>query len=70
MLTERGPSLHHIAFRTNDLERDRGQLARAGYSELQGADFVGGGGIYSVFDTLGAVGTMLELFEIRPAIRP
>lgn len=65
-LTTRGPALHHIAFRTDRVAGDRTSFQEQGIGCLQHADFVGGGGLYAVFDTAKAIGTLVETFELRP----
>jgi 4-hydroxyphenylpyruvate dioxygenase-like putative hemolysin len=66
-LRTRGPGVHHIAFRSDDLVASRSSMDRAGLPTLQAADFNGGGGRYAVFDTIGQLGTFLELFELLPS---
>lgn len=63
-LNARGPSLHHIAFRADDLVGSQSAIEATGLACAQQADFVGGGGKYAVFDTSQIIGAMIELFEI------
>jgi len=64
-LDRHGRALHHIAFRCADLSVMTERLSDLGFAVRQAADFVGGGGAYTVLDTARAVGAMTELYEVR-----
>ena len=63
LLEERGPGCHHIAFRTRNMTTRSAYLRGKGLTELQRAEFDGGGGRYAYFDTTPQLGIQLELLE-------
>jgi methylmalonyl-CoA/ethylmalonyl-CoA epimerase len=63
LLEEKGPGVHHIAFKTRNMSRRRSYLTGKGLTELQSAEFDGGHGRYAYFDTTPQLGIQLELLE-------
>ncbi len=63
LLEEKGPGCHHIAFRTRNMTTRSAYLRGKGLTELQRAEFDGGGGRYAYFDTTPQLGVQLELLE-------
>jgi hypothetical protein len=63
LLEERGPGVHHIAFRTRNMTRRSEYLQQLGLPMLQKAEFDGGGGRYAYFDATPQLGIQLELLE-------
>lgn len=62
-LDEKGPSVHHIAFKTRNIQRDTAFLADNGHSTIQLGEFEGGGGRYGYYDTIRELGCLVELLE-------
>ena len=63
LLEERGPGVHHIAFRTRNMTKRGAYLQEQGLPLLQQAEFDGGGGRYAYFDATPQIGIQLELLE-------
>jgi hypothetical protein len=63
LLEEKGPGVHHIAFRTRNMTRRSAYLKGKGLALLQKAEFDGGGGRYAYFDATPRIGIQLELLE-------
>lgn len=63
ILEQRGPGLHHIAFRTSDMHSHAAYLEGKGHPLLQSGEFDGGGGRYAYFDTHQQLGALIELLE-------
>jgi catechol 2,3-dioxygenase-like lactoylglutathione lyase family enzyme len=63
LLEQRGPGLHHIAFRTSDMPARTKYLESKGHPLLQSGEFDGGGGRYAYFDTSSQLGALIELLE-------
>jgi catechol 2,3-dioxygenase-like lactoylglutathione lyase family enzyme len=63
VLEEKGPGVHHIAFKTRNMTGRSSYLAGKGHTELQRGEFDGGHGRYAYFDTTGDLGIQLELLE-------
>jgi methylmalonyl-CoA/ethylmalonyl-CoA epimerase len=63
LLEAKGPGCHHIAFRTRNMTTRSAYLRGKGLTELQRAEFDGGGGRYAYFDTTPQLGVQLELLE-------
>jgi methylmalonyl-CoA/ethylmalonyl-CoA epimerase len=64
-LEEKGPGVHHIAFKTRNMTERSAYLVGEGYEELQRAEFIGGHGRYAYFDTTRELGIQLELLEFN-----
>lgn len=63
VLEERGPGVHHIAFRTRNMTKRSAYLEGEGLPLIQRAEFDGGGGRYAYFDAIPRLGVQLELLE-------
>ena len=63
LLEEKGPGVHHIAFRTRNMTKRSAYLRDKGFALLQKAEYDGGGGRYAYFDTTPTLGIQLELLE-------
>jgi methylmalonyl-CoA/ethylmalonyl-CoA epimerase len=63
LLEQKGPGVHHIAFKTRNMTNRRTYLTGKGFKELQRAEFDGGNGRYAYFDTIPQLGIQLELLE-------
>ncbi len=63
LLEERGPGVHHIAFRTRNLTKRHAYLEGKGHRMLQRGEFDGGGGRYAYYDTAADLGALIELLE-------
>ncbi len=63
LLEEKGPGCHHIAFRTTNLTKRDAYLKSKGHDLLQRGEFDGGHGRYAYYDTVKALGVMVELLE-------
>ncbi|TCL71039.1 VOC family protein [Rhizobium sp. BK251] len=63
LLGQRGPGLHHIAFRTSDMTGKAAYLTGKGHPLIQSGEFDGGGGRYAYFDTNSQLGALIELLE-------
>lgn len=63
LLEERGPGVHHIAFKTRNMTAKSAFLTERDHTLLQSGEFDGGGGRYAYFDTVDQLGTMIELLE-------
>ncbi len=63
LLEERGPGVHHIAFKTRNLTSRNAYLEKKGHRMLQRGEFDGGGGRYAYYDTVADLGAMIELLE-------
>lgn len=69
-IEQRGYGLHHIGTVVDDLAGAAGELRAAGFAEIQtGAGYgMHGDGGYAYFDTLEALGLIVELIEV-PRVR-
>lgn len=63
LLERQGPGVHHIAFRTCNMQKRSAYLEAKGLKLLQKAEFDGGHGRYAYFDTTAQLGIQLELLE-------
>ena len=63
LLEEKGPGCHHIAFKTRNLTKRDAYLESKGHKLLQRGEFDGGHGRYAYYDTVKALGVMVELLE-------
>ena len=63
LLEQKGPGVHHIAFRTRNLTRRHDYLEGKGHEMLQRGEFDGGGGRYAYYDTVADLGIQIELLE-------
>ncbi len=63
LLEEKGPGVHHIAFKTKNMTKRAAYLTGKGFPELQRAEFDGSHGRYAYFDTTKDLGIQLELLE-------
>jgi 4-hydroxyphenylpyruvate dioxygenase-like putative hemolysin len=63
LLEEKGPGVHHIAFRTRNMTKRSAYLQDKGFTLLQKAEFDGLNGRYAYFDTTPELGIQLELLE-------
>jgi methylmalonyl-CoA/ethylmalonyl-CoA epimerase len=63
LLEEKGPGVHHIAFRTRNVTKRGAYLEGKGYRELQKAEFDGSHGRYAYYDTVRDLGIQIELLE-------
>jgi catechol 2,3-dioxygenase-like lactoylglutathione lyase family enzyme len=70
LLEEKGPGVHHIAFKTRNLTKRAKSLTDKGFAELQRAEFDGGGGRYAYFDTTADLGIQIELLEWNADMEP
>jgi len=69
-LEEKGPSVHHIAFKTRNMTERAQYFESKGHTELQRAEFLGGHGRYAYFDTVKDLGIQLELLEFNSDMEP
>lgn len=65
LLEEKGPGVHHIAFKTRNMTKRAAYLTGKGFAELQRAEFLGSHGRYAYFDTTKDLGIQLELLEFN-----
>ena len=63
LLEEKGPGCHHIAFRTRNITERGKYLEAKGHRMVQKGEFDGSHGRYAYFDTVDALGLMVELLE-------
>ncbi|MBU1176781.1 MAG: VOC family protein [Alphaproteobacteria bacterium] len=63
LLEQKGPGVHHIAFRTRNLTNRHAYLEGRGHQLLQRGEFDGGGGRYAYYDTIADLGCLIELLE-------
>lgn len=70
LLEEKGPGVHHIAFKTKNMTKRGKYLTGKGFSELQKAEFDGSHGRYAYYDTTGPIGIQLELLEWNADMEP
>lgn len=70
LLEEKGPGVHHIAFKTRNMTRRSAYLSGKGLAELQRAEFDGANGRYAYFDTTPELGIQLELLEWNDRMEP
>ncbi len=63
LLEEKGPGVHHIAFKTRNMTARGAYLTGKGFAELQKAEFDGGHGRYAYYDTVKPLGIQIELLE-------
>ena len=63
LLEQKGPGVHHIAFRTRNLTKRHDYLEGKGHEMLQRGEFDGGGGRYAYYDTVADLGIQIELLE-------
>ena len=63
LLEQKGPGVHHIAFRTRNLTKRHAYLEGKGHTMLQRGEFDGGGGRYAYYDTVADLGIQIELLE-------
>ena len=71
-LAEHGPGLHHLGFWVESLDDAVAQMEAAGFALLQSGAGYGlhGDGAFGYFDTLGALGVILEAIELVRERRP
>jgi hypothetical protein len=62
-LERKGPSFHHLAFKTRNLTRDTASLELEGHDLLQRGEFQSGTGRYAYFDAGATLGGLIELLE-------
>jgi len=67
-LEDKGPGVHHIAFKTRNMTERSKYLAGKGHRELQRGEF--SGGRYAYFDTTADLGIQLELLEWNDDMDP
>ncbi|MEQ1901156.1 MAG: VOC family protein [Devosia sp.] len=65
LLEQKGPGVHHIAFKTRNMTKRAAYLTGKGFEELQRAEFLGSHGRYAYFDTTKDLGIQLELLEFN-----
>jgi len=70
VLEQKGPGVHHIAFKTRNMTERSNYLVGKGFAELQRAEFDGGHGRYAYFDTVKDLGIQLELLEWNDDMDP
>jgi len=70
LLEERGPGVHHIAFKTRNLTKRHEYLESKGLKMLQRGEFDGGGGRYAYYDTAPQLGALIELLEFDKDMEP
>jgi catechol 2,3-dioxygenase-like lactoylglutathione lyase family enzyme len=70
LLEEKGPGVHHIAFKTRNMTERGKYLTGKGLAELQKAEFLGSNGRYAYYDTTGGLGIQLELLEFNDDMDP
>jgi len=70
LLEAKGPGCHHIAFRTRNLTKRHAYLESKGHGLLQRGEFDGGHGRYAYYDTVKALGVMVELLELNKDREP
>ncbi|HTN60691.1 MAG TPA: lactoylglutathione lyase, partial [Devosia sp.] len=63
LLEQKGPGCHHIAFKTTNLTKRDAYLESKGHKLLQRGEFDGSHGRYAYYDTVKALGVMIELLE-------
>lgn len=62
-LDEKGPSFHHFAFRTRNMQKRHAYLEEKGLPMIQRGEFEKLDGRYEYFDATGQMGTIIELLE-------
>ena len=70
LLEEKGPGVHHIAFKTRNMTKRAEYLTGKGFAELQRAEFDGSHGRYAYFDTTKDLGIQIELLEWNNDMEP
>ncbi|MEO7222756.1 MAG: VOC family protein, partial [Devosia sp.] len=70
VLEEKGPGVHHIAFKTRNMTERGRYLESKGHAELQKAEFLGAHGRYAYYDTVKDLGIQLELLEFNADMEP
>ncbi len=70
LLEQKGPGVHHIAFKTRNMTERGKYLVGKGYAELQKAEFLGSHGRYAYYDTVKDLGIQLELLEFNADMEP
>lgn len=62
-LDKNGESVHHVAFKVEDMDKACAALKEKGYETIQTGDFTGG--CYAYVDTVAAIGTVIELLASK-----
>ena len=70
LLEEKGPGVHHIAFKTRNMTKRGASLEAKGFAELQKAEFLGSHGRYAYYDTVKDLGIQIELLEFNADMEP
>lgn len=70
LLEEKGPGCHHIAFKTRNMSKRGAYLEQNGHPMLQRGEFDGGHGRYAYYDSVAALGVMIELLEFNADMEP
>jgi methylmalonyl-CoA/ethylmalonyl-CoA epimerase len=70
LLEEKGPGVHHIAFKTRNMTKRSEYLEKRGHRLLQKAEFDGAHGRYAYFDTVPGLGIQIELLEWNEDMEP
>lgn len=70
LLEQKGPGVHHIAFKTRNMTQRGASLQAKGFAELQKAEFLGSHGRYAYYDTVKDLGIQIELLEFNADMEP
>lgn len=70
LLEQKGPGCHHIAFRTRNMTKRGAYLEQKGHALEQRGEFDGGHGRYAYYDSVEALGVMIELLEFNADMEP
>ena len=65
VLEQKGPGVHHIAFKTRNMTERGKYFEGKGHEELQKAEFLGSHGRYAYYDTVKDLGIQIELLEFN-----
>jgi methylmalonyl-CoA/ethylmalonyl-CoA epimerase len=71
-LAEHGPGLHHLGYYVTDVEATTAAMEQAGFAAIMGGHGFGadGTGAYCYYDTVAAVGYIVEAIEVPNRRRP